>query len=66
VRGSIGALGAIALALTAIAVPSASAATEFGSDCAANASQPNYTFVGLAKAPGSTLPLIAPSAAIQG
>ena len=54
----------IVLAIAAIASPSAAAATEFGSDCAANASQPNYTFVGLAKAPGSPLPLTAPSAGV--
>lgn len=63
-RRSIGASTAIVLALSAIGAANASAATEFGSDCAANASQPNYTLVGLAKAPGSTLPLTAPNAGV--
>lgn len=55
---------AIALALTAIAAPSAGAATEFGSDCAANASEPNVTVVQLQKATGSALPLTAPGAGV--
>jgi hypothetical protein len=61
VRRAIGALCAIALALSAIAAPGAGAATEIGSECAANASEPNVTTVQLQKAPGGALPLTAPS-----
>jgi hypothetical protein len=64
VRRSIGALAGIALAISAIAAPSAGAATEIGSNCAANASEPNVTAVQLQEAPGSVLPITAPGAGV--
>jgi hypothetical protein len=64
VKRAIGASSAIALVLAAIAAPGAGAATEFGSDCAANASEPNVTVVQLQKVPGSALPLTAPGAGV--
>jgi hypothetical protein len=63
-RRAIGASAGIMLAIAASSAPSAAAATEFGSDCAANASEPNVTVVQLQKASGSALPLTAPSAGV--
>jgi hypothetical protein len=50
-----------AIALSAAPASPALAATEFGNDCAANASEPGYTMLQLGRAPGASLPLTAPT-----
>jgi hypothetical protein len=57
-RLALGVLSA-ALATSLLGVSTASAATEFGDNCAANGGAPDYTFVALT-APGNPLPLTAP------
>jgi hypothetical protein len=57
------ALAGSALALTLIAAPAASATTEVGTDCAADAEAPAHTLVPLAKQPSSR-PLTVPSAGV--
>jgi hypothetical protein len=54
---------AIVLGVCAAATPAASAATEFGDNCAANGGAPEYTFVSLS-AVGDPLPLTAPSSGV--
>jgi hypothetical protein len=54
----------VTVAIGAASAPAASASTKVGSECAANAPVPNYTLAPLGPAPGSSLPLTAPSAGI--
>jgi hypothetical protein len=64
VKRLIGLLAVIAVLVSVPFAPSALAATEIGSTCVANASEPGPTVVQLAKAPGDALPLVVPSAGV--
>lgn len=59
-RGKLGIFGVVLLAVSLIAVPGASAATEFGNSCKTNAAIPESTFVQLTAAAGDPLAVAAP------
>jgi hypothetical protein len=48
-------------AVSLLAAPSATAATEFGDECLADVAEPGITLTQLERGPGSSLPLTAPS-----
>lgn len=63
-RRLIGVLAGAVIAFSAPVGSNALATTEFGDDCGANAAEPGYTLLQLARGSGSTLPLTAPSAGV--
>lgn len=62
-RCGMAVIGVLA-AMSLTSVPIASAATEVGSNCAANKTAPNFTFIQLAKGPNNPLPITVPSAGV--
>lgn len=63
-KKSIGAIVAAALAVSLLAAPGASAATEIGDNCTAEGTLGAVTQLQIASAPGAALPLTAPSSGI--
>ncbi len=63
-RKRFGSMAILAVVASVFAAPSASAATEVGNDCTATSGSAGITFVQLAKAPGSPLPIDAPAGVV--